>query len=320
MLNVGCWMLFLSLPLAKGLAMRRTSVGFALVVAVAVVLAGRRPGVPDVLLYAGTADQLNSGYYQWKAGGGEYWFLADGAQIRSGPGINAGTAGVQQLMGKIYTQADWEQAVSASGVYATYESLFGNPFQWSLEPMVPQGLVQPKLILPFEPGVLWYFTGGPHGGWGSGSAFAAIDFGPGDVDSGCIQSEDWVTAAAPGLVVRSEEGMVLLDLDSDGNEQTNWVLYYGHIETRDRVPVGTKMETGQRIGHASCEGGVFTGTHVHFARRFNGEWIPADGPIPMVLDGWKVVAADREYDGFLVREGVSLEAKGWSDVDNIIRR
>lgn len=270
---------------------------------------------------AWVADQLNSGYYKWKAGGGDYWFLADGTQIRSGSGINAGTAGVQNLMAQMYTRADWEIAVTQDGFFQTYQSMFGYPFSWALEPIVPATLVQPALILPFEPGVIWYFTSGPHGGWGSGSAFAALDFGPGDVDSGCLlQSNYWVTAAAPGLVVRSEEGGVVLDLDMDGNEQTNWVLFYMHIETRDRVAKGTVLKAGDRIGHASCEGGVSNGTHVHFARKFNGEWISAEGPVPLVLDGWVASNGGREYDGYLKRDSVSIEAKGWSAEDNIIQR
>lgn len=266
------------------------------------------------------ADQLNAGYYAWRAGVVDYWYLADGDQVRIGPGINAGTAGVQFLMAWMYTAPDWEAAVRQNGFFATYQAMFGYPFALSVDPILPPDLIQPALILPFEPGVLWYYTGGPHGGWGTGSAWAALDFGPGDVDSGCVQSNDWVVASAPGLVVRSEEGAVVLDLDFDGNEQTNWVLFYMHIEARDRVPVGTRLNAGERIGHASCEGGVHTGTHVHISRRFNGEWIPADGPTPLVLDGWIATGAPGEYDGYLTRGDVIIEAKGWSAEDNILSR
>jgi hypothetical protein len=35
------------------------------------------------------------------------------------------------------------------------------------------------------------------------------------------------------------------------------------------------VKTGDRIGHPSCEGGAANATHVHIARRYNGEWIPA---------------------------------------------
>jgi len=61
------------------------------------------------------------------------------------------------------------------------------------------------------------------------------------------------------------------------------------------------MAVDQRIGHPSCEGGTASGTHVHVARKFNGEWIPADGPVPFEMSGWHAVAGERIYQGQLVR-------------------
>ncbi len=91
---------------------------------------------------------------------------------------------------------------------------------------------------------------------------------------------------ADGVIVRSEFGEVVQDLDGDGDERTGWTLLYMHIGTSGRVPVGKKLKAGEFIGHPSCEGGVSNGTHTHVARRYNGEWIPADGSLPFNLDGW----------------------------------
>jgi hypothetical protein len=35
-----------------------------------------------------------------------------------------------------------------------------------------------------------------------------------------------------------------------------------------------------RVGHPSCEGGSSSGIHIHIARKFNGEWVLADGGLP----------------------------------------
>jgi murein DD-endopeptidase MepM/ murein hydrolase activator NlpD len=155
--------------------------------------------------------------------------------------------------------------------------------------------------LPWTAGETWYYSGGPHGGWGSGSGWAAIDFVPDQVDIGCLTSDRWVTAISNGTVIRSDNGEVVVDLDQDGIEQTGWTILYMHVAEEDRVATGTQIRTGDRIGHPSCEGGVSSATHVHLARRYNGEWIPAGGVIPFALDGWQVNGEATEYDGRLVK-------------------
>jgi hypothetical protein len=68
------------------------------------------------------------------------------------------------------------------------------------------------------------------------------------------------------------------------------------------------VEQGDRIGHPSCEGGFATGTHVHIARKYNGEWILAAGVVPFNLGGWVAGAGQGEYLGTLTRDGRVVEA------------
>jgi LasA protease len=197
--------------------------------------------------------------------------------------------------------------------------LFGYPFDLAIEPIVPADLVQPAMQLPFETGVSWAFTGGPHGGWDTGSAWAALDFAPSGTE-GCVVSDAWVTAVADGLIVRTGWGAVVQDLDNDGYEQTGWTVLYMHIESRDRVPTGTYVRAGERIGHPSCEGGFADATHIHLARRFNGEWIPADGSVPFNLGGWISSGTGFEYDGYLTNGTRQIEAFNGTDAINQIQR
>jgi len=277
-----------------------------------------RKGLYRQLAWA--ANNLNRGYYLWRVNGAATWLLGDGSVVPIDPTINAGTAGVQQMFALLYGRSDWEQAVSELGVYGTYNELFGYPFDLAIEPLLPQGMFQPPLQLPFEPGQDWAYTGGPHGGWGDGSAWAALDFAPPIESLGCVQSDYWAVAVADGPILRAENGAVIQDLDGDGLEQTGWVVLYMHIEGRDRVRPGSVLKAGERIGHPSCEGGASSGTHMHLARKYNGEWVPADQTLPFILDGWVSRGANKEYDGFLERKGKTIEA--WEGVrqENIITR
>jgi len=255
------------------------------------------------LLYqlAWAADRMNKGYYDWKGRGREIIQLLEGKRAQYDSAINAGTAAVQYFLAYNATWEEWE-TISGEGpnsFLATYQGLFGDPFQRDQGPPVPADLEQPDLVLPWETGLTWYYTGGPHGGWNDGSAWAAVDFITSE-ELGCQVSAQWTVAAASGVVTRSEDGVVVIDLDGDGHEETGWNLFYMHVAAQDRVPAGTFVEQGQRIGHPSCEGGYSTATHLHFARKYNGEWIPADGPCPLVLSGWRAHASV-PYEGTMTR-------------------
>ena len=94
--------------------------------------------------------------------------------------------------------------------------------------------------------------------------------------------------------------MAILDLDGDNNEQTGWNILYLHVANDGRVKQGDWINVNDKIGHPSCEGGVATGTHIHIARKYNGEWILADGPMPFNLGGWVAGAGEGPYKGFLI--------------------
>ncbi len=200
--------------------------------------------------------------------------------------------------------------------------MFGNPWlrAQTVEPLYPTNLTQPELELPFELGVMWSYTGGPHSAWGPNGALAALDFAPGALEHGCVESPAWVIASVAGKVARSGDGVVTLDMDGDGFEQTGWVLLYLHVETKNRVAAGTWMDVNDRIGHPSCEGGVSTGTHIHIARKYNGEWILADGPMPFVLSGWRAHNGDKPYEGMLTKDEQVIPASVFGTFESRIIR
>jgi hypothetical protein len=248
--------------------------------------------------------ELSEGYYGWKDGTLTEISFSDGTILRPPETLNAGSFAVMYMFSLLYEGDAWEQAIDPeNGFAALYRQMFGNPWARSaqIEPLIPQDATQPELTLPFEPGVKWAYTGGPHKSYESNGPNAALDFAPPSEGKGCLPSPEWVTAMAGGLIVRSEMGIVVQDLDGDGSEQTGWNLVYVHIGTDERVPLGTYLKTGEAIGHPSCEGGRATGTHVHVVRKLNGEWIPADGPLPFVMDGWRAHAGEDVYLGTLTR-------------------
>ena len=260
------------------------------------------------------ANILNNGYYGWRRGSLIEFENPDTRIQRPDPWQNAATVALQYAFSRLYSSPLFDQMIGPGGFSETYAHLFGDPWL-NVKPHIPGSLSQPDFILPFEPGRGWTYTGGPHTGWGKGEPFAAIDFAPNGV-SACGDSDAWTTALAAGVITRSETGLVMLDLDGDGKEQTGWVIFYLHLASLDRIPAGKVVKTGDRIGHPSCEGGETTGTHLHIARKYNGEWMLADSPIPFNMEGWIVRDGSEAYQGSLVRFSQtvtsSLESEGKS--------
>jgi hypothetical protein len=197
-----------------------------------------------------TANNLNRGYYLWRVNALSTLPLSDGSYVPLDATINAGTAAVQYFLSLFSNRPFWDYDVSALGFFETYKELFGYPFDYDIPSLIPSGLVQPSMQLPFEPGVTWSYTGGPHGGWDSGSGWAALDFAPPGEPAGCVSSDAWVVAASNGWIVRAENGAVIQDLDNDGYEQTGWNILYMHIETRP-CPAEHIRLRGEPIGHPS---------------------------------------------------------------------
>ena len=265
------------------------------------------------------ADDLNDGYYQYRAGKLVEFELQGGQIERPDPWQNAATVALQYHFARLYSPDQYRRAIGPNGVAKNFQDLFGDP--WGSDTAhIPGSLEQPGFILPFEPGKSWTLTGGPHTGWGTGMPWAALDFAPPSEQSGCFESDDWATAVAAGAVVRSEIGIVVLDLDGDGDERTGWEVFYLHLATNERASIGTVLEIGQPVGHPSCEGGTSTGTHVHIARKYNGEWILAEGPLAFDLDGWVAYNGDEPYAGSLKKFSQTIVACECSNKSSQITR
>ena len=249
------------------------------------------PGLSHQLGWAG--NQLLYGYYSWQAGTEVKFLLADGARREGDGRLNAGSFAVARLLGLVYKRDGFELVTNGDALLGVYRRLFGQvPPD---EPLIPGGLAQPELQLPFEPQRPWSYTGGPHATYGLTQPWGALDFAPPSEHPGCVQSLEWETAVGDGFVALSEEGLVELDVGG------GWTVVYLHVATLDRVPQGAILQKGEHIGHPSCEGGRATGTHLHLSRRYQGVWIPADGFAPFVLSGWAAHSLGAAYSGSLTR-------------------
>lgn len=246
------------------------------------------------------ANELNHGYYSWRGGGLITLELLDGTIEQPDPWQTAASVALQYYFSLAHSGLDYQHDVGPEGIAQTYRALFGDPWE-TVQAHIPGSLQQPTMVLPFERGKTWAYTGGPHTAWGTGQPWAAVDFAPPSVATGCINSNEWVTAVADGVVARTDTGVIELDLDGDGDPRTGWVVLYLHIATRDRAPLGTVVAAGEPVGHPSCEGGTSTGTHIHIARKYNGEWILAEGPLAFNLEGWVTHNGARPYSGTLTR-------------------
>jgi murein DD-endopeptidase MepM/ murein hydrolase activator NlpD len=259
-----------------------------------------------------TANRLNNGYYDWRNGTFSAYKHSDGRLELPDPWQNAASVALQYYFSQVMNRIDYSQAVSGNGLLNIYQNFFGDPWEGDIS-LIEGSLRQPEFILPFVAGQTWAYTGGPHTAWGQGQPFSAIDFAPASNVGGCSISKDYALAVADGVISRTGFAFAVLDLDGDGDERTGWSIFYLHLANNSILPVGTKLNQGDPIGIPSCEGGTSTGTHVHIARKYNGEWVLAGGPLAFNLEGWKVTSTNVAYQGGLERNGKILRACVCSD-------
>ena len=125
------------------------------------------------------AEQLAEGYYGWREGRLTQLTFPDGEMLFLAPTLNAGTVALMYYFAQLYPRATWERILdpgNPEGFLAFYESLFGDPWYRAqrVEPLYPPDLRQPRMILPFARGAIWFLTSGPHGAYGEQGAWAAL--------------------------------------------------------------------------------------------------------------------------------------------------
>ena len=276
----------------------------------------RHAGLYMQLIWA--ADVLNNGYYGWRIGSLTELEHFNGSIERPDPWQTAATVAFQYYFSLHNSPEDYSHAIGPGGLASAYRALFGDPWVAD-QPHIPVSLEQPELTFPFPRGDTWAFTGGPHTGWGSLLPWSALDFAPPAAVGGCVPTSQVATAVADGVVVRSERGVVVLDLDHDGDERTGWNILYLHVATSGRASVGRRLKAGDPVGYPSCERGTATGTHIHIARKYNGEWIPVDSAIVFNLDGWIAQIGDAPYEGTLRRGNQTVTACECSDAASQVK-
>jgi len=270
-----------------------------------------------------TATHLGVGYYGWRTGDKVTLTFQDGDWLRLAPGLNPGTAALQTVLSKFLSQEAWRTTLyGEDGFIDLYAAMYGDPWNRAaqFEPLFPPDLAQPELFLPFSPGERWSFTGGPHRSWNAGSPRGAIDFSPVTGEPACTTSRAWVTASAGGIITRASDNVLAIDLDGDGHEGTGWALVYLHIVTGDEIYPGKAVAADDPLGHPSCERGNSTGTNIHLARKYNGEWISAGGPSPFTLSGWETQMGERNYQGTLQKGDQTISANPGGPSTSLIVR
>ena len=138
-------------------------------------------------------NQLSIGYYAYREGRLTEINFHDGSSARLAPDLNAGTAALQYFFAQLYDRPAWRRCARPKERFsgpATSKCMAipGSGPARSSRSSRP-GLKQPPLSLPFVRNWGWSYTGGPHGAWEQDGAYAALDFAPGSVESGCIEFE-----------------------------------------------------------------------------------------------------------------------------------
>jgi murein DD-endopeptidase MepM/ murein hydrolase activator NlpD len=205
----------------------------------------------------------------------------------------------------------------------TFSDMFGAPLEGILavDPDEPDAPDAPTFFLPWQSQHTWYYTGGPHCGWGTGcTPYSAVDFAPGpDTYGGCEwQSWEEVRPATSGYVIYAGHNLVKIHHSSNIFGSAWQTLYY-HVRSI-QVTEEQWVTTATNLGYPSCKsasGGTALGVHLHFAFLKDGYYKTANRKI---LSGWRIWKGDTEYNGTMVKDGVTKTADVHKTSDNAITR
>ncbi len=256
------------------------------------------------------AAELAAAYYAYKYPGYNLIAMDEAAQAARAASANAGTFALKVYFNNHPGQAGSGQSLQA--FLAAYTAGFGLAAP-APTPANDCGSM-PALQLPFPGGESWQLSYGragmAHGdllatdgsrvpaGYSLLNFPAALDFVPPAAlrefapNLGLVK-DAWVASPFLSASVSYASGSLVIA------QQTNslWSALFYHIHMTDMAAVGAQLTKGSlRIGHPSnsiLKGGSSPWSHVHFALRCNGEYLPAEG---LVLSGWQVVK-DRDAQG-----------------------
>ncbi|MFZ3071106.1 MAG: LysM domain-containing protein, partial [Anaerolineaceae bacterium] len=131
------------------------------------VESGQRGLYKQLVLAAG---KLGTGYYGWREGTMVALIFPDGMVLRLASELNCGSVGLMYFFSQVHNRGDWETDLYADHSFlTTYENMFGSPWliAQQYEPLFTPDVLQPEMILPFELGITWSYTSGPHAAWGA---------------------------------------------------------------------------------------------------------------------------------------------------------
>ena len=134
------------------------------------------------------ANLLNWGYYGRSEGGMTSFVIGSEIPVTYASDAGLATGGVQHYLAARdnVSYESWLHDVGPDGFHETYNQLFGDVIDQSEPSFLPDDLTQPTFELPWASGETWYLTSGPHGGWNTGSAWAALDFVPPDTQAAVL--------------------------------------------------------------------------------------------------------------------------------------
>lgn len=278
-------------------------------------------GTPSAL-YNGLADAaeaLQALYYAHRLEGVRAFPLG-GGRSASVSARNPGTWALTAWLSRGVAPEAWPGLEAQSRFWTAWVSLFGeDPYAFQTTETLPPGPLRSPLRLPFADGATWYFVEGPASPRGAGAARASVGFAPPPAQAGgCLPSVEPVLAVADGRIVRSGDGGVALDLDTDDFEGSGWVLVYRHLIPEGRVAAGTRVSAGDRLGFPGCVDGESDLNQIRIARKHNGEWVPADrADSPWVLGGWIVTPGAQEGQGAMTLPGLGQRSSNPTKSDPV---